>query len=174
MAELGQLSVEARRFGKALGSGHLTPNHLFVVGTPEWEPWHFVAHLDEQATRYGRKDLVPALLRWKIPPGAPPHLALSVDDMAHASQRHTFLVLSSASEAPDLLERVSDAKSMGARIMSLHRGDDELLDLSHETLFVDPSRGERAFEITQHVVTDSAPAVLPDRRSRWTRPLRFR
>ena len=171
-AELGQLGADARGFGRTLGRRSSTPNHLFVIGTPDWEPWHFVAHLGEEATRHGRTDLVPGLLRWKVPPGAPPHLALSADDMAHASPRHTFLVLAPAGDAPGLFERVSDAKRLGARIMSVHRGDETLLGLSHETLSVNPSRGERAFEITQHVVTDSAPAPPPERSPWWARPKR--
>jgi hypothetical protein len=51
--------------------------------------------------------------------------------------------------------------------MSLHREQADLAELSHETLSVGPSRQDRVFEITQHVVTGSAPAGPPTRPSRW-------
>ena len=56
--------------------------------------------------------------------------------------------------------------------MSMHRDQGDLADLSHEALSVDPSRDERAFEITQHVVTDSAPEEAGIRRSRRIRLIR--
>lgn len=172
--ELGQFSVEALRFASALGGRSPSSNRLFVLGAPGGEPWHFVAHLDEQATRYGRTDLVPTLLRWTVPTGAPAHLAVSVDTMARASQHDTFLVISPFDDPPELLERVSDAKANGARIMSLHRGQRELVDLSHETLSVDRSKADRTFGITQHVVTDSAPVTATSKASRWGRCIRIR
>jgi hypothetical protein len=48
--------------------------------------------------------------------------------------------------------------------MTLHRGGDELVQLSHETLSVDVSRPERDFDLTQHVVTDLTPRA-PETRS---------
>ena len=167
--ELGKFSEEARQFARALGDRCPASDRLFVIGTPDCEPWHFAAHLGEQATRHGRTDLVPTLLRWNVPQGAPAHLAVSVDAMARASERHTFLVVSAFTETPELLERVSDAKRLGARIMSLHRGQPELVDLSHETLSVDRSKKDRVFEVTQHVVTDSAPVAAASKSARWRR-----
>ena len=41
--------------------------------------------------------------------------------------------------------------------MTLHRGNAELTDLSHETLSVEASRPERHFDLAQHVVTDLSP-----------------
>jgi len=172
--ELGNFSVEARGFARALGDRYPASDRLFVIGTPECEPWHFVAHLAEQATRHGRTDLVPTLLRWKVPQGAPAHLAVSVDAMARASERHTFLVISAFGETPELLGRVSDAKRLGARIMSLHRGQPDLVDLSHETLSVDRSKEDHVFEVTQHVVTDSAPVTAISKSPRWGRSIRVR
>lgn len=172
--ELGNFSVEARQFARALGDGHPASERLFVIGTPDCEPWHFVAHLGEQATRHGRTDLVPTLLRWRVPQGAPAHLAVGVDTMAQASGHHTFLVISAFGETPELLERVSGAKKRGARILSLHRGQPDLVDLSHETLSVDRSKKDHVFEVTQHVVTDSAPMTPTGRSPRWSRSIRVR
>jgi hypothetical protein len=170
--ELGPFNADAHQFARMLGGRSRDSSRLFVVGTPEFEPWHFVAHLGEQAARHGRADLVPTLLRWKVPPSAPPHLAVGVDAMANATGRHTFLVVSEFSDTPELLERVSDAKGHGARIMSLHRGQPELVDLSHETLSVDRSKGTHMFDVTQHVVTNSAPLKVEMRSPRWRRSLR--
>ena len=70
-----------------------------------------------------------------------------------------------------MLERVADAKRRGARIMSVHRGDTDLADLSHEMLSVDPLRADHDYDVTQHIVTDvppdasSAPARWRLRRS---------
>jgi hypothetical protein len=41
--------------------------------------------------------------------------------------------------------------------MTLRRGPPDLIDLSHEALFVDPLRPDRDFEMTQHLVTDLTP-----------------
>jgi hypothetical protein len=157
---LGQVGKEARLFARALGDRQDRSADLFVVGVPQFEPWHFCAHLGEQAARYGRVDLVPTLLRWTVPPGAPSHLAVSVDALVSASRNQTVLVINPCDEAPELLQRVADAKHRGARIMTLHRGHPDLIDLSHETLLVDPSRPDRDFDMTQHLVTDLTPIPL--------------
>ena len=154
---LGQLAKEARLFSTALGKPDARSTQVLIVGDPEFEPWHFTAHLSEQASLYGRVDLVPTLLRWKVPLGAPSHLAVSVDALMSASRSQTVLVINPCGGAPELLERVSDAKRHGARIMTIHRGQPDLIDLSHETLLVDPLRPVRDFEMTQHLVTDLTP-----------------
>jgi hypothetical protein len=158
---LGPLAKDSRLFAQALGDRSGSSSELLVVGVPEFEPWHFTAHMAEQATRYGRADLVPTLLRWSVPVGAPPHLSVSVDSMMRATPRQTVLVINpSGDEDPELLERVADAKRRGSRIMTLHRGSADFIELSHETLSVDASRPERDFDLTQHVVTDLTPKAL--------------
>ena len=55
--------------------------------------------------------------------------------------------------------------------MTLRRGPPDLIDLSHEALFVDPLRPDRDFEMTQRLVTDLTP--IPARgSSSWSRSLR--
>jgi hypothetical protein len=49
--DLGELGVQTLNFAGALGSRREASNRLLVVGTPEFEPWHFVAHLSEEADR---------------------------------------------------------------------------------------------------------------------------
>jgi hypothetical protein len=146
---LGPLSKETRLFAHALGDRPECSSGLLVVGVPEFEPWHFTAHMGEGAARYGRKDLVPTLLRWQVPEGAPPHLAVSVDTLMRATSKQTVLVISPCGDdAPELLERVADAKRRGSRIMTLHRGNADLDGLSHEALSVDASRPEQHFDVT--------------------------
>ena len=41
--------------------------------------------------------------------------------------------------------------------LTLHRCQSEWIDLSHETLLVDPLRSDQDFEMTQHLVTDLTP-----------------
>jgi hypothetical protein len=165
--DLGDLGAQTLQFAGALGGRRETSSGLLVVGTPEFEPWHFVAHMSEEAERQGRGDLRPTLMRWEVPAGAPAHLARSVDEITHATRDQTVLVVSSRTRSWEMLERVSDAKRRGARIMSVHRGDDDLADLSHEMLSVDPLRADRDFEVTQHIVTDVAPGHEQRGRARW-------
>jgi hypothetical protein len=93
------------------------------------------------------------------------HLSVSVDSMLQATSTQTVLVINPClDEHPELLERVADAKRRGSRIMTLHRGSHELVELSHETLSVHAARPESVFDLTQHVVTDLTPRA-PDVRS---------
>jgi hypothetical protein len=167
LSDLGDLGAQTVHFAGALGGRREESNRLLVVGTPEFEPWHFVAHMSEEAGRQGRTDLRPTLMRWEIPAGAPAHLAVSVDDIAHATRHQTILVVPSGTRSWEMLERVSDAKRRGARIMSVHRGDDDLADLSHEMLSVDPRRADHDYDVTQHIVTDVAPGHTLRPRTRW-------
>ena len=169
LRELGPFGAETCRFARKLGGPSPSSGRLFVFGTPDFEPWHFVAHLGEEAARYGRGDLVPTLMRWQVPASAPAHLSVGVNDVTKASRRDTFLVIAPCGEAPEMLQRVADAKRVGSRVMSLHRDQADLAELSHETLSGGPSTEDRVFEITQHVVTGSASVCAPTRPSRWFR-----
>jgi hypothetical protein len=168
---LGDLGVQTLHFANALGGRRYESDRLLVMGTPEFEPWHFVAHLAEEAKRDHRADLIPTLVRWQVPQGAPAHLAVSLSELSQLTRNQTLLVVSSCSDSPLLLERVTDAKKRGARIMAVHRDDEELADISHEMLSVDPLRDDRDFDLTQHLVTDIAPMVERQERRRWARAL---
>jgi hypothetical protein len=152
------LDRDTRSFARTLGAQRKGSSELFVIGTPVFEPWHFVAHLSEEATRMGRPDLRPHLLRWSVPLNAPRHLSRSVDEMLHVPSGHTVLVIDPADDGdPELLNRVEDAKRRGSRIFSMHRDDADLMELSHESLSVAAARPHHDFDITQHVVTDLTP-----------------
>lgn len=161
---LARTGVEVRQFAQALGGRREHPADLLIVGVPGFEPWHFTAHLGEQASRFGRQDLVPTLLRWQIPAGAPAHLAVPVDSLLTVSRHQTVLAIDPFGNEPELLDRIDHARGRGARILSLHRGDTDLVDLSHATLAVDRVRPDEEFEVTQHLITDLS--TVPDRRGR--------
>src|SRR5580692_2610624 len=117
---LGDLGIQTLHFANALGGRRYMSDRLLVMGTPEFEPWHFVAHLAEEAKRDHRADLIPTLVRWQVPQGAPAHLAVSLSELSQLTRNQTLLVVSSCSDSPLLLERVTDAKKRGARIMAVH------------------------------------------------------
>jgi hypothetical protein len=154
---LARTGVEVRQFAQAVGRRSEHPSDLLIVGVPEFEPWHFTAHLAEQASRFGRQDLNPTLLRWHVPDGAPGHLAVPVDSLHTVHRHQTVLAIDPFGGDPELLERIDHAHRRGARILSLHRGHPELMDLSHETLSVDRQRPDQEFEVAQHLVTDLSP-----------------
>ena len=153
---LGNLGREAKVFGYALGSGNRYSGTLMIVGTPTYEPWHFTAHLADEARRQDRRDLSPTLVRWQVPLGAPAHLAVSVDEVAHASRDTTVLVIPDGVH-PGLLERISDARRRGARVMTIERTDSSLATYSHELLTVGVGRTDQDYDGCQHVVSSVAP-----------------
>ena len=153
---LGGLGRDARGFGRTLGSGSADVGNLMIVGTPTYEPWHFTAHLADEATRRSRPDLSPTLLRWQIPPGAPAHLSVSVDEVTRASRTSTVLVIPDL-EDPELLERIADAHRRGARVMAMERTETRLAAYSHEYLMIDGQHSDREYDMCQHIVTAVAP-----------------
>ena len=154
---LGDLGREAKVFGRALGSGNRGIGRLMIVGTPTYEPWHFTAHLADEARRRGRTDLSPTLVRWQIDVGAPAHLSVSVDQIALASRETTVLVIPDTDD-PGLLERVTDAHRRGARVMTIERAGSKLADCSHELLTVGADRSDRDYDTCQHLVSSVAPS----------------
>ena len=125
--------------GRVLRTSTKTQGGLLVVGTPAEEPWHLTAHLDEESRLSGIAELMPTLVRWSPPPGAPPHLAVGLSRLESARRGETlFVVAEDAAPAP-LLERVNDARHVGATILALDGGDPELDELAHESLII-PAR----------------------------------
>lgn len=159
-------------FGRALRTSTRTRGGLLVVGTPEDEPWHVTAHLDEESRLAGIPELSPTLVRWSPPPGAPPHLSVSLARLEEARRGETlFIVAPGAAPAP-LLERVNDARHTGATILALDQGDPELDGLAHESLTV-PRPGQAlgtdwagragllTFDSAQHLVSAAAGSPAP-------------
>src|SRR5260370_21574440 len=66
---------QTRSFARALrGRAPRAPGDLLLVGTPDEEPWHLAAHLDQESRLARIPGLAPTLGRWSPPPAAPPHL----------------------------------------------------------------------------------------------------
>jgi hypothetical protein len=157
-----------RRFGASLRNAGHDPGRLLLVGTPDEEPWHLTAHLDDESRWSGMPSLAPTLVRWQPPAGAPAHLSIGLERLEQAGKGETVFVVAPDTPPPSLLERVSDARADGAVILTLDGGDRELASLAHEALVV-PS-GDRtetgvvlseglppvSFDLVSHLVSVSA------------------
>ncbi|MGH3328622.1 MAG: hypothetical protein ACRDPT_12640, partial [Streptomycetales bacterium] len=51
-----------REFARALRASTSGPGGLLLVGTPDDEPWHLAAHLDDEARYAAIPELVPTLV----------------------------------------------------------------------------------------------------------------
>ncbi|MDT9683614.1 hypothetical protein RND61_16310 [Streptomyces sp. TRM76323] len=148
----------ARGFAGALRSS--VTRHgggLLLVGTAEYEPWHLAAHLVDEAMWAGLPELAPTLVRHRVRPSDPAHLAVGLGRLEAAGRGATLLVV--APDRPDggLLERVHGARRAGATVLSLDGGDREVHGLAHESLTVDPARDEGVdLDTVQHLVSAAA------------------
>jgi hypothetical protein len=145
--------AETREFAQALRACARTPGGLLLVGTPDDEPWHLTAHLDEESRLAALPELAPTLVRWRPPPGAPPHLAVGLERLEAARRGETLFVVSAAAAPVPLLERVDGARSAGATIFALDQGDPDLGGLAHESLVVATDRVPVSFDAAQHLVS---------------------
>lgn len=165
----------------AFGSGLRTTSTaggLLLVGTPDDEPWHLAAHLGDDARRAGLPELVPTLVRHRVPPGARPHLAVGLERLAEAGRSSTLLVVAPDDPGEQLLERLADARRRGTTLFALHQGETEVAGLAHEELDVpavplggrapapELLDGSRSLEVVQHLVSATATDLRPARASR--------
>jgi hypothetical protein len=146
----------AAAFGRALRRSSPTPGGLLVVGTPDVEPWHLAAHLDEESRLAGIPELAPTLVRWQPPPGAPPHLRIGLERIEAAGRGESLLVVSPEAAPDPLLERVHDARRGGAVILAMGTGDRQLEEMAHEALVVNPETDPLSFDAAQHLVSAAA------------------
>jgi hypothetical protein len=145
-----------RAFARGLRKATRTPGGLLLVGTPEEEPWHLTAHLDEESRLAGIPELMPTLVRWQIPAHAPAHLRVGLERLEAARRGETLFVVTPTTAPVPLLERVSDARRSGATIFALDQGDHELDVLAHEALTIGPAAGLAvpvSFGVAQHLVS---------------------
>ncbi|WP_406860587.1 hypothetical protein ABZO31_09055 [Streptomyces sp. HUAS MG47] len=144
----------ARRFAGALRSSVLPHGGgLLLVGTAEYEPWHLAAHLVDEAAWSGRPELTPTLVRHRVRPGDPAHLAVGLGRLEAAGRGSTLLMVAPARPDVPLLERVHDARRAGATVLSLDGGAPELRGLAHETLTVAADTAELDLDTLQHLVS---------------------
>ncbi|MFE3737113.1 hypothetical protein ACFXP3_30315 [Streptomyces sp. NPDC059096] len=163
-----------RRFAGALRSS-VVPHGggLLLVGTEAYEPWHLAAHLVDEAAWSGQPELNPTLVRHRVRPGDPAHLAVGLGRLEAAGRGETLLLV--APERPDggLLERVHDARRAGATVLSLDGGDAEVRGLAHDALTVAVADAAQGVDLdtVQHLVAaatgeNSLPAPRGRRRFR--------
>ncbi len=144
-----------RAFAQGLRKATRTPGGLLLVGTPDEEPWHLAAHLDEESRLSGIAELMPTLVRWQVPEGAPPHLRVGLERLEAARRGETLFVVTPESAPVPLLERVSDARRTGATIFALDTGDPELDALAHESMAIRPGVDAVSFGGAQHLISSA-------------------
>ncbi|MGO4636736.1 hypothetical protein AB4225_38460 [Streptomyces sp. 2RAF24] len=143
----------ARRFAGSLRSSVVSHGGgLLLVGTEEYEPWHLAAHLVDESAWSGCPELAPTLVRHRVRPGDPAHLAVGLGRIETAGRGATLLMVAPSRPAEGLLERVHDARRAGATVLSLDGGDPELLGLAHESLAV-AADAEVDLDTVQHLVS---------------------
>jgi hypothetical protein len=144
-------------FAGALGTAPHDAGGLLLVGTPDDEPWHFAAHLSDEAEWAHRPELSPTLVRWSVPDHAPPHLAVGLDRLDHVRGRETLLVVSPDTTPERLLDDVQRARRTGAHVLAIEAGDRDLRGLAHESLTVPAAS---YLDVVQHVVSAAAPGAV--------------
>ncbi|MGW3558826.1 hypothetical protein ACWDNT_15875 [Streptomyces sp. NPDC000963] len=146
----------ARRFARAL-RGSVVPHGggLLLVGTEEYEPWHLAAHLVDESTWSGLPELAPTLVRHRVRPGDPAHLAVGLGRLEAAGRGATLLVVAPERPEAGLLQRVHDARRAGATVLALGGGDPEVRGLAHEALGVAEGAGVD-LDTVQHLVSAAA------------------
>jgi hypothetical protein len=145
-----------RAFARVLRGSATSPGGLLLVGTPDEEPWHLAAHLDEESRFSGIPELAPTLIRWAPTADAPPHLRIGLQRLEAAQRGEALFVVTPETAPVPLLERVSDARKAGAVILALDQGDPDLEDLAHESLTIQAAADPITFDAAQHLVSAAA------------------
>ena len=150
-----------RSFGQALRRAPHEVGGLLLVGTPTEEPWHFAAHLDDEARWSDLPGLAPVLVRWSPPPNAPPHLAVGLQRLEQIARGETVFVVAADAAHEQLLERVADARRIGATVFALDADNTELEGLAHESLWVPSTASSEGivvpeFDVVSHLVSAAA------------------
>ncbi|MEU1370424.1 hypothetical protein ABZ454_30385 [Streptomyces sp. NPDC005803] len=151
-----QWPAAARRFAGTLRSS-VAPHGggLLLVGTEVYEPWHLAAHLVDESAWSGLPELTPTLVRHRVEPGDPAHLAVGLGRIEAAGRGETLLVVVPERPGEGLLERVHDARRAGATVLSLDNGDPEVRGLAHEALSV-ADGDDVDLDTVQHLVSAAA------------------
>ena len=144
-----------RAFAQGLRRATRSQGGLLLVGTPDEEPWHLTAHLDEESRLSGIPELMPTLVRWQVPEGAPSHLRVGLERLEAAQRGETLFVVSPSTAPVPLLERVDDARRTGATIFALDQGDPELDALAHESMAIRPGFDAVSFGGAQHLISSA-------------------
>ncbi|WP_406097531.1 hypothetical protein [Streptomyces sp. NBC_01013] len=151
-----QWPTATRRFAGTLRSS-VVPHGggLLLVGTEVYEPWHLAAHLVDESAWSGLPELTPTLVRHRVEPGDPAHLAVGLGRIEAAGRGETLLVVVPEQPGEGLLERVHDARRAGATVLSLDNGDPEVRGIAHEALSV-TGGDDVDLDTVQHLVSAAA------------------
>jgi hypothetical protein len=156
-----------QNFARTMRRSTKDPGGLLLVGTPDVEPWHLAAHLDDEARISGVPELSPTLIRYAPPADAPAHLSVTLQRLEQAKRGETVFVVSEENAPSSLLERAWDARKTGATVLALDSGDNELQQVAHESLTVVRSQIETIrYDVSQlvesPVSTEQQPAESGD------------
>lgn len=154
-----------RDFARSLRTSTREPGGLLLVGTPGDEPWHLAAHLSDEARWCDLPEICPTLIRWTPPENSPPHLRIGLDRIEEIRRGETLFVVSPQVSPAPLLERVSDARRIGATVLALDAGDAELESLAHDAIAVVPDDAMVSFDAVQHLVSTAAGESPPETRA---------
>jgi hypothetical protein len=143
-------------FARSLRASARLPGSLLLFGPAGEEPWHLAAHLDDESRLNSVPEISPTLVRWDPPPDAPPHLRFGLDRLREVRRGESLLVVSEEAAPEGLLERVDDARKVGATIFALDGDDRELRGLAHESLTVPAGDSLVSFDTAQHLVSAAA------------------
>ncbi|MFF9686128.1 hypothetical protein [Streptomyces sp. NPDC014623] len=151
-----QWPAAARGFARALQASVVPQGGgLLLVGTEVYEPWHMAAHLVDESTWSDLPQLRPTLVRHRVEPDDPAHLAVGLGRIEAAGRGETLLVVAPGRADCGLLERVHDARRSGATVLTLDGGDPEVRGLAHEALTVRDD-DEIDLDTVQHLVSAAA------------------
>lgn len=144
-----------RGFGRSVRQARAgrDPGGLLIVGTPTDEPWHFTAHLRDEAEYAGAPELMPTLVRWSPPAGAPEHLAVDLRRLEQTGRGESLLIVAPTLAPDPLLERIDDARGRGASVFAVAGDDPQLEQLADEALLLDGSTPSVNFEAMTHLVS---------------------
>jgi hypothetical protein len=142
-----------REFAGSLRQSTQRDGELLVVGTPGFEPWHFTAHMADEARWARLPELEPTLVRWSVPRSAPSHLAVPLERLEAARRGETLMVVTTERAPHPLLERVADARKIGATILTMDSGDPDLAGLAHDALVLPRGLTQRTPPATSNWTT---------------------
>ena len=152
-----------RDFAGTMRRSTRTPGGLLLVGTPDEEPWHLAAHLDDESRLVRRRrDLAHA----RALAGARRRAAAPVGHPGAAGAGRRAARPSWSSPRTRRPTRCSSGPgtraSTGATVLSLDGGDAQLAEVAHESLTVveaDLVVPELSFDSVQHLVSAAAGEV---------------
>jgi len=150
--------ADIRRLAAVLRTPRPSSAGLLVVGTPSEEPWHLVAHLEQESRLSAQPALSPVLVRHRVTAGAAAHLAVDLSRLNEARPGEVVFVVAPTAAPAELLSRVQDARRAGAIILALEAGGDaDLQGLADDSVTIDHQPNHPAvFDAAQHLLSVAA------------------